>query len=156
MKEPIQIKFTVLGVAQPQGSASAFIPKGWSRPVVTSANPKLKVWRKVASLSAAVAMRGTEPAGRKVPIRVEAIFYFERPKSVNKLAEKTTAPDLDKLARGLLDAFTGILYEDDASVTELRCSKAFGSPARVEVVVQEALPPQVRMARLPEGKALPF
>lgn len=31
-----QLSFVVWGVAQPKGSAKAFIPKGWNRAVVTS------------------------------------------------------------------------------------------------------------------------
>jgi len=35
------LTFQVYGEAQPQGSAKAFIPKGWKRPILTSDNAQL-------------------------------------------------------------------------------------------------------------------
>ena len=38
------IKFTVYGDPSPKGSARAFVPKGWTRPIITSATKGLKAW----------------------------------------------------------------------------------------------------------------
>ena len=134
------MKFTVLGLPQPQGSARAFIPKGWTRAIITSANPKNKSWRQEVSGAALRAMKGAQPVGPKVPVRLMVAFYFARPKSVKALAEKTTAPDLDKLIRSTGDALSGICYHDDSQITELFATKAYGNPPRVEVTVTEVLP----------------
>jgi len=151
------VKFTVLGLPQPQGSSSAFTPKGRSRPVVTSANPNLKAWRRAVAQSAALEMRGREPAGRGVPMRLMAAFYFPRPKSVKPLAEKTTAPDLDKLLRAIGDSLSGICYSDDASVTEIFATKCYGHPARAEITLTECLPPEKAYERQPvKDSLLPF
>jgi Holliday junction resolvase RusA-like endonuclease len=42
----------------------------------------------------------------------------------------TTKPDLDKLARAVLDALTGVYYLDDAQVVSLDLQKAYthGAP----------------------------
>src|SRR6185369_17739711 len=40
------IQFVVLGIAQPKGSARAFMPKGARFPVVTSDNRNLKAWER--------------------------------------------------------------------------------------------------------------
>jgi len=40
-----------------------------------------------------------------------------------------------KLARGVEDALSGILYMDDAQIVSERLTKLYGSPARVEITV---------------------
>jgi len=130
--------FTVYGQAQPQGSTRAFIPRGWTRPVVTTDNVKLKPWRQQLSQMALIAMQeaGAKLASREIPISITLTFVFEKPRSARKPAiYKTTKPDLDKLLRAVLDALTGIAYEDDSQVCECRVAKTFGSPARLEVQV---------------------
>lgn len=34
----MRVSFTVLGTPQPQGSAKGFVPKGWTRAVITTDN----------------------------------------------------------------------------------------------------------------------
>lgn len=123
--------FTVHGIAIPQGSTRAFIPKGWTRPVITAANAKTKPWRQEIAGCAKVAMeeKSFTKIERGEAVKVAAWFCFPRPKSVSKKIEhKTTKPDLDKLARSLLDALTGIVFDDDSQVMEMHVSKHFGDP----------------------------
>lgn len=119
------IEFVILGVPQPQGSIRAFLPKGTSRPVLTSTNTKLKPWRQDVGWIAKDAMNtaGLKPFKRPIAIRLEAKFYFPRPKSEKKAMFKTTKPDQDKLLRALCDALTGICYEDDAQIAQSSVSK---------------------------------
>lgn len=134
----MEFSFTVFGVSQPQGSTRAFMPKGWSRPVITSDNPKVKLWRQELAQTAMVAMResSAQLAARGVPVSIALTFYFEKPKSEKKsVIHKVTKPDLDKLLRAALDALTGIAYTDDSQVVECSVAKIFGSPARLEVQV---------------------
>ena len=114
------LSFTVYGVAQPQGSARAFVVNG--RAVITSANKNLKGWRELISAEAREQMKGLPPYDG--PIEVRASFYLPRPKSVKRVSP-TVKPDLDKLARGLLDALTNVVYRDDAQVTNLQVSKHY-------------------------------
>lgn len=132
------LTFTVYGNPIPQGSSRAFIPKGWSRPVITAANAKTKPWRQEI---AGVALAEIERTGFQMirgPVCVEAHFFFERPKSV-KTKHKTTKPDVDKLIRSLFDALTGCVFKDDSQVTDCYTYKRFGSPARCEVKVEELI-----------------
>lgn len=129
------VEFTVIGKPEPQGSARAFYVKSLGRSVITSDNAKLKPWRQQVSGMAQAAMAGRLAKERKIPVRVQARFYFDRPQSAKKGAEKTTKPDLDKLLRALLDSMTGVVFSDDSQVTECTVSKAFGQPSRVEVAV---------------------
>ena len=128
------IEFTVYGIPEAQGSTRAFIPKGWGRPVVTSTNKKVKPWRQEIARTAA------EAPGMKCFLRkdggvsVSLSFLLPRPES---LAKKYTVankrPDIDKLVRAVLDALTGIAYEDDSQVVKLDVSKAYGLQPGVTV-----------------------
>lgn len=130
--------FTVYGVPQPQGSTRSFIPKGWTRPIITSDNLKMKPWRQELANTAILAMKEAcaQKAAREIPIAIELLFFFDKPVPAKKSASfKTTKPDLDKLLRAGLDGLTGIAYEDDSQVCECKVSKQFDSPARLEVRV---------------------
>ena len=74
-----------------------------------------------------------------LPISIEAVFYFDRPKSLAKrIWAKLTKPDLDKLQRSLFDALTGICYRDDSQVTRVLAEKVYPGPSRVDVTVRTA------------------
>ena len=120
---------------EPQGSARGFIVKGRRpRVSITSDNAKLKPFRKELA-SAAMFASGFNCHSETTleAVRLELDFYFAKPKSAKKRIHHTVKPDLDKLARAALDAFTGILYADDAQVSELVLNKLYGLPERVEV-----------------------
>lgn len=126
------IAFTAFGLPQPQGSAKAFIRGG--RPIITTDNAKLKPWREVVSYAA------QEARGEDWPLQgaviVTARFYLPKPKTV-KRAWPTTRPDVDKLARGILDALTGVAFKDDSQVVKLDVEKHYDGVPRVEVEIEE-------------------
>lgn len=139
---PTIITFEVFGKPQHQGSMRAFTPKGWKRPILTTTNKELKPWRQEVAACAERAMRDLVLPGCfpvTVAVRVEAHFYFTRPKSTPKKdrenRHKLTKPDLDKLARALLDSMTGTVYCDDAQVSQLWVSKFLDSSAKTWVRV---------------------
>src|SRR4051812_14848538 len=74
------IRFTVFGTPVPQGSSRAFFVKKLGRSVITSANPKLKPWRKTIS-DVAKALDQPILSGA---ISVSVKFFFTRPKSAPK------------------------------------------------------------------------
>lgn len=132
----MRVEFTVYGKPQPQGSAKAFIPKGWNRAIITSDNKTLKPWRQDVSAMAAQAMIGgvmTENA-----VRVLISFFWLRPKSTKKsVAHKITKPDIDKCLRSILDSLTGIVFQDDSQVVECHIFKRFGQREGARVIVEE-------------------
>lgn len=136
----MRLAFTVFGTPQPQGSMRAFIPKGGKFPVVTADNAKMKPWRQQIAWTAlaerARAGQGAPPS--PVPICLQMVFYFSRPKSAKKsIMHKLTKPDLDKLQRAVLDALTGVLFKDDSQVVGIHAQKLFGQPERMEIEVTE-------------------
>lgn len=134
-------EFMVIGEPIPQGSTRAFLPKGWSRPIITSANKKTKPWRQEVAHTAvcAISAYGFVPLMSGEPVEIKTTFFFEKPKSKKKSdIFKTSKPDLDKLFRSIADALTGIAYKDDSQIVKWSGSKQYGSPARVIVSVSKA------------------
>lgn len=129
--------FTVYGTPIPQGSTRAFIPKGWKRPVITADNRKTKPWRQEIA-GVAMELNGVPwPIEKPMPVRLELRFTLAKPKSVPKhLVCPTKKPDLDKLARAVLDALSGIAFEDDSQVCELVASKCYGQPETLRVTLE--------------------
>jgi Holliday junction resolvase RusA-like endonuclease len=128
------VSFVVWGNAEPKGSARAFVPKGWTRAVVTSANPNLKRWEQTIRGELQRIMPETSPETLQAlfsgPVRVTLFFYLARPKSLPKRwTEPTKKPDLDKLTRGAIDALSGVLFRDDAQVIALEARKYYAAQA---------------------------
>jgi len=69
-----------------------------------------------------------------VPIHMDIVFYRQMPKSLGKKLREQMLhdyvkcyrrPDLDNLAKYVLDCMTGIIFKDDAQVTELNLRKVW-------------------------------
>lgn len=127
--------FFVPGLPIAKGSAKAFVIKKTGRAIVTQTNrDKQKPWASIIGLTA----KGLYPAPVSGPIRLHLQFVMPRPKSHLKTAKNAqnqvkdsapryhvSKPDIDKLARCLLDALTYIVYEDDSQVVELTANKTY-------------------------------
>lgn len=129
-------EFFVRGIPVPQGSHKAFIVNG--RAVVTSVNNKaLKPWRKAIATAAREVVL---PVEKSTPMRVEVTFVFERPGSVRR-SRPTVRPDVDKLARAVLDALTEAgAFPDDSQVVDLHATKTYGLTAGAHIRVSVAGP----------------
>ena len=108
-----------------QGSMSVF--KGRT---VHSNSAKLKVWRTIVHEAAAEA--GLTPL--PLPVGITLRFYLKRPRTVSR-SVPSVKPDIDKLARAVLDAMTGVAYDDDSQVIQLTARKVYGPTAGVDVRV---------------------
>jgi len=73
---------------------------------------------------------------RHIPIKLEAIFYLNKPKST-KREYPVVRPDLDNLTKLLTDALQHFLYEDDAQIVDCSLSKRYGSPPRITLRMEE-------------------
>lgn len=124
------VTFTAYGTPQPQGSTRAFVVNG--KAVTTSANTYLRPWREIVAHAARMSMldvgRLEEPL--KGPVAVVATFTLRRPASRRKRdLWPDRKPDVDKLARSLLDSLTGPCLGDDAQVCSLSVEKRYvGDP----------------------------
>lgn len=138
------VRFTVYGVAAPQGSKVRTRHGG-----MRESSKRLAPWRAQVSLSAAQEMaHGFRTSLLDGPLRARILFVLPRPKShfgtgkradVLKLSAPvypSVTPDLDKCCRAIFDSLTGVVFRDDAQVASLVAEKRYGAPARVEVTVE--------------------
>lgn len=123
------LRFTVYGVAQPQGSARGFVPKGWKRAVITSDNPQNKGWRQLVAEGASRALAEQGAGLIETPVCLRVAFYLPRPKSLPKrVAAHVKRPDLDKLLRSVGDALTRVVWVDDAQLVKIEGAKEYAPP----------------------------
>lgn len=143
----MRLAFTVYGDAKAAGSKRGFKSKT-GRVVIVDANKNSKPWKQEVAAAAAEAMR---EAG--LPLFTDAViatftFYRVRPAGhygkngllASARPYPSIAPDSLKLARGVEDAMTGIVWKDDSLIVEEHLFKHYGEPARVEIAVTLAPP----------------
>lgn len=141
------VSFKVVGKAEPKGSVRAFTPAGWTRPILTSTNPRVKGWQQlVAEQAQQVAADGLFMG----PVTLGVVFHLPRPQSLPKrILHHTKKPDLDKLVRALKDALKGVLYTDDSQVVRLAAAKRYAAiaaaPCAVVTVMEAAAPDPTQM-----------
>ncbi len=138
-----ELSFVVHGTPIPQGSMKGFAFKrrtGTVGVALTSDNKKTRPWKDSVA-SAAREAWDEAPTDDAISLTME--FAFMPPKS-SRVPHKTTKPDIDKLARAVMDALTGVVYRDDSQVVALNARKVFtfGSPGvtvRVETIANAKL-----------------
>lgn len=96
--------------------------------VIHSQGSALAVWRSSIALSARFA--GIQKIEGAVAIEMD--FVFKKPKTV-KRAFPTVPIDVDKAARAVNDSLTGIGYDDDAQIVDMRASKRYGEKPGVRI-----------------------
>ncbi len=132
-----EIRFTVEGKPEPQGSIRNVGHRG-GKAILTSDNPNLHAWREAVGYSARAArLTPGIMAHKDTPVRVDIEFHLERPPSAPKSRQSATVkPDLDKLCRAILDALTGILWQDDGQVTRINASKHYAPKPYASIIVE--------------------
>jgi crossover junction endodeoxyribonuclease RusA len=155
------LTFRVYGVALPKGNMKPFLKKGMKFPIVTESNRNVRSWQQLIAEGASHALLEAPEDARALlafGVRVSVAFYLPRPKKYGKrgvFVAHCKAPDVDKLARAVLDALSNVAYHDDAQVTELIAGKyytAIEGASFVEVRVEPAPhqtvgPPPLMMPR---------
>lgn len=155
---------------------------------VTTDNAALSKWRKRVAEQAREAL-AAEPSfiGREVlefPLdgvgfRVQEIAYFRRPdghygtgrnaaslkpgapaRPIVRSSNAESAPDVDKLLRACFDALSGVVWRDDAQVTDVVGRKRFAVPTPdgdgVRAVILVWLNDVQTAMDLPEGERVRF
>jgi len=116
------LAFQVFGDPVPQGSKRAFVVK--NRAVVVDDNKApLWSWRTAVVDAARAELNGEAPD--LGPVRVTLMFFLRQPKRP-KAPVPITKPDVDKLARAVLDGMTDAgVFRDDSQVTTLTVRKRY-------------------------------
>ena len=129
----MSIAFSVLGEPVPQPRPRVSTRGGFARAYVPAQHP-VHAYRQ--SLSAAARAAGLGETGEPLNVVIDAVF--ERPKShMTKAGVKPTAPrlprpDVDNLAKAVLDALQDVMG-DDTNVARLVVEKSYGTEARTTV-----------------------
>lgn len=126
--------FIVPGPPACKGSVVSFPDK---RGVIRTKtdNKRLKSWAKNVAWCAKTAGVQFIPKGSGVYICVA--FEFAPPARRTR-ALPCVRPDIDKLQRALLDALTGIAYEDDGQVVDVHAWKSYADVTQTRVWVSPA------------------
>lgn len=133
------IRFTVLGTPVAQGSMVAFTSKWMKAPQMKATNEKaLRSWRRRVAMVAKSTANGVQ-AAPGIPVQVRLTFRMAPPKTMPKgRIAPTVAPDIDKLVRACLDAFTQAgIYADDSQVVDTHAVKLYATPERPPGVYAE-------------------
>lgn len=144
------LRFEVNGKAEPAGSKRGFARGG--RVQVVDANANAAGWKDHVADRAIEALNGARD-GRPAylldgPLIVDIFEYRVRPKGhygtrgLNKKGRDTpyptSAPDTGKIARGIHDALTKVVYRDDSQIVDGRNVKTWGDHAHTIVLVTRA------------------
>jgi len=129
------VSFTVAGQPVPQPRPRVSTAGGFARAYVPGKHP-VHAYRQ--SLAAAARGAGLTTTGEPLNVVIDAVF--ERPKShmrktgVKPDAPKLPRPDVDNIAKAVLDALQDVMG-DDSLVGRLVVEKSYGQEARTTVRV---------------------
>ena len=113
------VAFEVFGRPAPQGSKTIM------RGRMVESSKYLPAWRKAVA-EAAFQHQAETGWFCEEAVTVYVDFILEKPKTV-KREYPTVPPDVDKLARSVLDSCSGVFYNDDAQVIKLVVTKQYGA-----------------------------
>lgn len=127
-----------VGKGRPRFSTAGGKPRSYT-PAVT------RDYESLIAARAAEAMAGKEPL--KTPLRVMIEATMSIPLSWSKTKRQAaldgdvypSRPDVDNIAKTVLDGMNGVVYEDDAQVTYLKVSKKYAEEGSVTVWLAENL-----------------
>ena len=127
------------------------VPQGRPRAVRMGAGvrmydpPKSKVYKQMVAAKVRSYMKINGIQTITEPLAVHLNFYFTPPKSYSKKRIRaieakeelfTKKPDLDNLAKSILDSCNNLLFKDDSQIVGLTIGKHYGHEDYVDVKVQ--------------------
>lgn len=105
--------------------------------------------KKTASFESYVSFCWASEYGHLKPLEgalsVSIVFYLPIPKSASKKAREaikqgitkhTKKPDLDNMAKSVLDALNGLAYKDDSQIYSLTLYKTYDENPRTELIIK--------------------
>jgi crossover junction endodeoxyribonuclease RusA len=118
----MEITFDVLGRPAPQGSKKSIGNNSF-----IEASKFLPAWRNAVKIAAEHAVTVNGWVKVSGPVELEIMFYLDRPSSISatKRPHPVVPPDVDKLIRGVGDALTGVVYDDDSQIIRVLAWKVY-------------------------------
>lgn len=139
-QEPNLIIVTVPGVPVAKGRPRITARGGFARAYTPA---KTVRYEDLVRIAAYDRMNGNPPVSGQVTVCITA--YVAAPKSMRKrdrelaaegLLHPTTRPDADNYAKAALDGCNGILFKDDAQVTDLIVRKRYSERPRLVISME--------------------
>ena len=130
----LAVQFRVVGTPRPGGSKKGFFNKALGRVMIVDACAGNKTWRQDVKQAAITVLEPSAPLLDGC-LMLDVTFYLQRPQGhygsgKNAAQVKDSAPpfpnhmpDTTKLLRSTEDALTGILWVDDARITDQQARK---------------------------------
>ena len=108
-------------------------PRPKERPRFAAFGGKMRTYTPAATQASEDEIRYLVMASRvqhpmAVPLRLRAMFYLRRPASSGRrwpISGNRTEGDIDQYVKLLMDALTGLVWEDDNQIVELAARKAW-------------------------------
>jgi len=126
----VTLSFVAYGYPAPQGSK-----RHLGNGILVESSNRVKPWR--TDVKEAALACTPDHWDRTCPMSVSIVCRFKRPKGhIGTRGLKPSAPkhptfrsvgDSDKLARSILDAMTGVCFDDDSQVIDLTIQKRYCS-----------------------------
>lgn len=132
------IEFTIYGEPVAQGRPRFSTAGGFAKAYDP---PDSREYKKYVKLLASQNRPHTPIDG---PVSLKLVIYRPLLKSMSKKKKAEAVagtfrpikkPDVDNVAKGIMDAMTGIIWQDDKQVVSLQVSKYYSEQPRVEVQV---------------------
>jgi Holliday junction resolvase RusA-like endonuclease len=137
----MQVMFTVYGEPVAKGRPR-FSTRGKFPVAYTPA--KTKNYEDEVRLFATKAIGSGSPIEGSVSVFIYISFSVPQSYSKRKRGaclsgdeKHTKKPDLDNVAKALIDGMNGIIFKDDSQITSLHVTKVYGEVGKVEVLVRE-------------------
>lgn len=124
------MRIVAYGIPAPQGSKNPMRSRSTGKLFTQEVSPNLVPWRQDVKHAAEAVLESLgRPQAFQGAVVMRLVFTFDRPKSVkrNKRPWPSVYPDLDKLARGVLDALkaAGVIKDDCLVVEFTRLAKVY-------------------------------
>lgn len=122
----------------PKGRPKFSTVGGFPRAVTPSKTRRFE--KQIAILATELNIKNNWKSITGIPIKVEIIFFLERPKHIPKNRKlPMVKPDLDNLYKSVTDALNEIVWEDDNLICEAQIKKEYSSDKAFIVLNLEAI-----------------
>lgn len=134
----MQVKITISG--EPKGKGRPRMSTKTGRAYTPKDTIEYENWVRMCYINGS----NEEMFTGQVKARINA--YYSIPKSTSKkkrdemtlqLIQPTKKPDLDNVAKSILDSINGVAYKDDSQVVSLTINKYYSDVPRVELELWE-------------------
>ena len=152
----IEIQFFVPGEPQGKARARTYLPKG-SKKFRSVTPDKTRLYEvKIRNAFLRTWNKNEVPFPKGKPVRICVTAYYRPASSTSKrklaqmqagLLRPVKKPDLDNVIKSVCDALNRYAYYDDAQITSIECSKAYGIPEGLSVILMDNAGHAVRSAQ---------